>query len=113
MDNVQHYFVNCALVTPFWNHVTKWLKDRLQIQELHLDEKCIVLGYLETKKFSEAVNFVLLNAKWFIHQRKIKNQNINFKAFESILQNRLQIEKLRYKMNSREDTFNEIFNKIL
>ena len=71
-----------------------------------------MLGKLNSKQHMTVINFVIIQAKWFIYCKKLNNNSIVFKEFSRKLMYRLQIEEQRYTVKEYIESFQEIFECI-
>ena len=113
VDTLVHYFFECPNVINFWKSLSEWLNNAIKADPcINLDCCDIMLGKLSPKENTIVINFVLLQAKWFIYCKKLNNNNIVFKEFRQKLMYRLQIEEQRYHIKDDFESFIEIFESI-
>ena len=115
VDDICHYFFRCNEVLDFWQQCNNWLNDSIEDldQMIHLQCKDVILGVLEPKIKADVINFVILQAKWYIFRKRNNNEKIIFKEFEHVLQYRLQIEEYLYRVKDKIDIFQDIFSDII
>ena len=65
----------------------------------------IILGILSTEKYVLNLNFILVLAKKYIHDCKIKSQNTTFLSFLVLLRQELSLEEQICIKNQREQDF--------
>ncbi len=64
-------------------------------------EECIIFGVHLRGKISEVLNFCILNAKYYIHNKRLlDNNNIEFLHFLYVLKFKLDIEHKICKKNT-------------
>ena len=71
-----------------------------------------MLGKLNLKEHESVLNCVIMQAKWFIHCKKLNCNDVVFKEFIQKLMYRLQIEENRYCIKGDPESFHEIFDCI-
>ena len=113
VDTITHYFVECQAVSKLWESIEVWLNNTLQVdQNITLDRFDIMLGKLNQKEHKNVINFVVMQAKWFIYCKKLNGNEIVFKEFIQKLMYRLQIEENRYCIKGDTESFHETFDCI-
>ena len=113
IDTLIHYFTECKVVTTFWIQLEHWLNNTLDLDEkITLDGCDIMLGKLDQKDYINVINFVIIQAKWYIYCKKLNSNNIVFNEFIRKLMYRLNIEKHRYHLKDDIESFYEIFDCI-
>ena len=68
----------------------------------------MILGVLEPKQQADVIDFVILQAKWYIVRKKMKSENVGFKEFQHRVYYILQIEQYIYKVKDKIGVFHEI-----
>ena len=114
IDDICHYFFRCGQLSDFWQACEVWLNDSLADLEEMLTLQCkdVILGVLEPKRQAEVMNFIILQAKWYIFRKKLNGENIVFKEFQNRFYNRMQIEEYLYRIKYKIDVFHEIFSNV-
>ena len=113
IDSITHYFADCQAVTNFWQLIEGWLNNTLQLEEhITLNNFDIMLGKLNLKAYKDVVNFVIIQAKWFVYCKKLNGNDIVYKEFIQKLMYRLQIEENRYCLKGDVESFHELFDCI-
>lgn len=71
VDSISHFFVKCQGVRQFWEKLTKWCQDFLDISMDGLSVPQLLLGVTSQGKGQKILNWILLFAKFFIQKRKL------------------------------------------
>ena len=112
IDTINHYFYYCRVASNFWNALQDWLLTRIPNININIICKDVILGVLEPRKYADMLNFVILQGKWYIYCKKLGNEEVVFKEFLHILDNRLQIEKLIFSIKGLERNFIQMYGSI-
>ncbi len=71
-------------------------------------EECIIFGFHLRREIFEDLNFCILIAKYYIHNKRLlDDNNIEFLYFLYVIKFKLDIEHQIYKMNNTTQTFNK------
>jgi hypothetical protein len=110
-DNITHFFLFCPIAHNFWNTFFTWwngLGD-IKIQtEYECLDKCILFGFPPRGEIFEVLNFCILNAKYYIHNKKLLDENnIEFLQFLYILKFKLKIEHDICEKNNTPQRFDK------
>ncbi len=71
-------------------------------------EESIIFGFHLRREIFEVLNFCILNAKYYIHNKRLlDDNNREFLYFLYVLKFKLDIEHKIYKMNNTTQTFNK------
>ena len=84
------------------------LKDKCQhCNNLELSKELILFGVKHNVKTDTVIDFIFLQAKFFIYKCKLQESHPNLKAFLAILKNRYAIEKYLSVLNYKAHKFEE------
>jgi hypothetical protein len=111
-DNITHHFYNCQELRIFWRSFNNWW--------LNICKECsvqccrdVLLGIPRKFCHFEILNYLILNAKRFIHGKKNKNINIFFLDFlPDLKRNILALEQIAYK-NNQQISFNNKWTEVI
>jgi hypothetical protein len=70
----------------------------------------IILGVGGGDKFE--LEYVVLQAKWYIHKTKLNKQNVSFIEFLKVLKYYIHVENVMYSRKSQHELFIERFSKL-
>ena len=106
VDTLNHYFAECQVVKGFWESVKRWFLRVFQfiINFTPLD---ILLGIpnYDNSNVIMNLNFVILFAKYFIHDCKKNDKPVDFYHFQVKLKTRMVIEEYRSELYNRKLDF--------
>ena len=73
MDTVQHFFIHCPNTKILWKSLYNWWNslDVPKVPEFYITN--ILFGYPENNKYANALNYILLLAKYHIYVQKLNN----------------------------------------
>ena len=103
-SDIIHVFCMCMNVTLFWKLLENWVKRNI-VPNITIDTRMKLLGCLRVdvpKQVYYVIDYVLLQARIYIHRCNIKDENIYFTAFLSILQKNTELECRFYNVNSKK-----------
>ena len=86
-DYIEHFFVECHLITSFWDHISSYIKSTINVN-IKLNTKDILLGleYSEhnnlKKKYIDYINFIILIAKLSVSKFKYGQMKNIYLIFE-------------------------------
>ena len=103
-DDILHYFYNCQLVRGFWQEIQNWIRRKTK-SNFELNEQNTTLGIFTKGKNTDALNFLILQAKWFIYKQKKSGEKIHFYKFIENFKNRIEVERQRYALKEKQDLF--------
>lgn len=115
IDTISHYFYTCQGTHSLWTDLENWLNRCFSTHNITIKMNCkdIILGFSEPGRHIELLNFITLQAKWFIYCKKINSEFITFREFLQVLKNRLKIEKYIYTLKDKGKLFMKNFEIIL
>ena len=94
MDTLQHFFFGCNYVKNFWMDTFNWLNANLHLN-IRPQEKDVIFGMEGQCDKISVINYVMLHAKFFIHQRRIlDNHTLRLCEFKSVLKYNLQLNNV-------------------
>ena len=108
-DDIMHYFYNCISTRTFWQSIQNWYLTKTN-HDFKFNAQSVILGIHSKGKNMDAINFFILQAKWYIYQQKKSGKSITLTKFIEIFKHRMEIERHRYIMNERQNTFEDPFN---
>ena len=110
-DTIEHHFYYCNINRDFWSKLSKWFKNNYETAiELTVCE--ILLGIPITNKFDfiiQNLNFIIINAKWYINRQRSSENPINFQNFLNILRDKVNTYKHLYYMECNNEEFERKF----
>ena len=95
-DSIEHFFLKCTDVQPFWTSLNKWWNrvTKNLLQPIVFTDQDILLGMKGSENYVNALNFILTLSKKYIHDLKmLSKQNISLLAFLVTLKQHLSYEK--------------------
>ena len=103
-ETFEHLFYDCHYTSIFWNDVVTQMLSRLSIDSINHQD--LALGILDTNNF-ETTNTILIIAKKYIWQTKMKDIIPTYHSFERYMKSYMQdekrvFEKLKKGMQFRE-----------
>ena len=105
-DTIEHLFVKCQKVVPFWKSFNQWFQNTTGTHII-LHTLDILFGIINDNKDDMlcALNFCLLFAKSFIYECYKTNKECSFELFTHRLKSRLDSECVIMKLKGIENTF--------
>ena len=94
----------CKKVMLFWKLLENWVKQNI-VPSITIDTRMKLLGCLRIdvpNKVYFEIDYILLQARVYIHRCNIKNENVYFTDFLSILRKNTEIECRLYNVNSKK-----------
>ena len=110
-DRIQtrdHLFVECKYTERLWLDINEHLFEHLQIT---LNNCNIYLGVLNHDDYY-MINYIILQAKYFLYTSKCKNKIPSFESFMSILKIKYEIENIAVKKTAKYEKFDAKWQKI-
>ena len=113
-DTIEHYFVDCKAVQPFWKHLFNWLS-YVSKTRLHVTKLEIIFGIINENNLDllNVINFCILFAKYYIYKQKKERKVIEFYRYQIELKTRLEIECIICTQKQQIENFNEMWKDIL
>ena len=109
-DTIEHFFIECTLVTLFWTSLNRWWK-RLSNALYNISDTHILFGFFEKSPLNACLNFILILAKKFIHDCKM-NKQFFFFPFIKVIKIQLSLEEAICAAKGDLDNFNTTFGTI-
>ena len=108
-DTLEHFFVSCNEVRDFWSALNRLWNKRTSVlaTTYSITDTDIMFGILSSEKYVLNLNFILVLAKKYIHDCKMKSPNITFLSFLVLLRQELSFEEQICIKNQREQDFIE------
>ena len=103
-NDIIHVFCMCKNVTLFWKLLENWVKRNI-VPNITIDTRMKLLGCLRIDVPNQVyyvIDYMLLQARIYIHRSNIKNENVYFTVFLSILRKNTEIECRLYNVNSKK-----------
>ena len=111
VDTIEHYFLQCSTVSNFWKRVQNWWESNFE-QIFAINMKIVIFGDLQNSCVQKCKNFVIMQAKWYIHKQKMNKSEPYFMDFLSRLKNAVEIEKIIYIRNNKINLFQDTFGQM-
>ena len=93
-DSIFHYLWQCQIVQTFWEEFVNFLKDKCEnCDRLSLNAILVLFGTDNKIKTDEGFSYILLRAKFFIYNCRIKKIQPNIRGFIQELQYIYKIDK--------------------
>ena len=92
IHDIRHMFVKCPSVITFWHHFHKWYTFDDDLKR-SLTPTEILYGVINRKKLNIALNHIVIITKFHIYKSNINEIPPNFRAFLSLLKEKINIEK--------------------
>jgi len=94
VETLNHLFWNCNYVHNFWNKLLRMLHERCDhCARLNFNQQLIIFGVAENVFTDQAIDFILLNAKFYIYKCKLQKIKPEIDIFIQQLKFRYSIEK--------------------
>ena len=111
VEDLCHYFYNCPCTRQFWDSLQTWINN-IGINHTFSCQS-VLLGVISKVSAAEALNFTILQAKWYIYRKKMDQCLLKLPEFLQTLKYRLEAEKRIYIKSKRLSVFKEIFSHIV
>ena len=111
-DDIPHFLYHCPCTRQFWNKFDTWLHV-IGVPQNALTCKEVVFGLTENKSHTTAINFTILQAKWYIFRKKINHNVLIWPEFVQDLKSRMEIERSIYITKHKLSTFKDLFKHII
>ena len=107
-ETLIHLFYDCPHVKHFWDETSEWLKGECtHIRSLDLTTVDIIGGIQGKQRTDKALDFILIQAKYFIYKNKYNNQIPNLQHFKRCLLTSYKSEKYAAYCNCTWNSFNK------
>ena len=95
VDLPEHFFFHCKHVQHLWLAIENWWRNILEVT-FKLDVNTVIFGIPRTTEDTiiDIMNYCILYAKYFIHQKKVANEDIFFLEYIKLIKNKLEVEKM-------------------
>ena len=105
-DTIEHLFVKCQKVMPFWNSFNQWFQNKMEIN-INLHTLDILFGIINLNEddILNTLNFCILFAKSFIYDCYKTDKECAFALFKHKLKSRLDTECVIMKLRGNENMF--------
>ena len=114
IDDIEHYFVSCSTVKPFWRNFNQWFANIFEIRiNLHSPDILFGIPYMNDDDILYILNFCILFAKGYIHEEKKKEESPIFDIYKNKLKERLIVEKLILQTQDKLQLFNRKWGEVL
>ncbi len=90
---------------------TEWKILKFQ-QIMTFWKNVLFLAFTSVGEIFEVLNFCILNAKYYIHNKRLLDDNIEFLHFLYVLKFKLNIEHKICKMNNTTQTFLNLYSYV-
>ena len=111
LDDIIHYFCECQEVSLFWESLSKWWMGIFNVK-VTFDKKTIMVGVLAQVKKQQAINIIILLAKWYIYKNKLSNSAICFYRFICDIKYFLIIEKGIAQKNNKTHNYIQLWQQV-
>ncbi len=98
--DIVHIFCNCENVKLFWNLLENWIKNNI-VSDFILNNRMKLLGCLKedlSREMMFKVEYLLLQARLYIHNCNIKKESVYFIIFLNVLKRNVDIELRFYNV---------------
>ena len=94
VDSVEHYLWECSISKQFWHELQIWLQNIFQ-NTFTLTFENVLLGhtYENQNNFNLIINYITLNAKYFVHCCKWTKKIPSLPSFKYVLKQKELIER--------------------
>ena len=112
-DTIEHHLYFCPSTKFFWEKVTHWIEDCIQIKfELTICEVLFGIPFT-TDHCLFSINYILLFGKWFINNCKTNEKELNFCEFVNMIKSKLKTLRVVYLNKGKEGEFHNIFKEFI
>ena len=114
IDDLEHFFVSCSIVKPFWKDFNKWFANLFETKiYLHSPDILFGIPIINDNDIIYILNFCILFAKSFIHSEKMKEDIPSFHIFRNKLKDRLIAEKFILQSQNKLEVFDQKWGEVL
>ena len=106
-ETLIHLFSTCPIVGTFWTSVFHWLREQCDhIHSTNFNSEQLIFGIVDNVGIDNTTNFIILCAKQFIYNSKIREKTLNLNQFKLWLKTIYTAEKFIAFKNCKWDNFN-------
>jgi hypothetical protein len=115
IETIEHFFYNCERTKGFWNSLLIWIKNNLELT-IALSVVDVLFGIpFEQDDLLLYLNFIILQAKWFIYKTKLISHDLFILQFIQELNYCTKLEYLAELTKKSENenkwkTLNDLLN---
>ena len=107
-ETLIHLFCECDVIVPLWDNLSDFIKSRtgedLQFSNFHK-----MFGFdIEDSEHKDAINFLILCLKFYIHRCKFQKVNPSFQAYKNLVKVKVNTE---YKIAENRGKISKHFKK--
>ena len=107
-ETLIHLFCECDVIVPLWDNLSDFIKSRtgedLQFSNFHK-----MFGFdIEDSEHKDAINFLILCFKFYIHRCKFQKVNPSFQAYKNLVKVKVNTE---YKIAENRGKISKHFKK--
>ena len=107
-ETLIHLFCECDVVTPLWDNMSDFIQSKTgEDFQFSNYQKMFGLDF-EDSEHKNAINFLILCLKFFIHRCKFQNVNPSFQAYKNFVKVKFNIE---YKIAENKGKLSKHFKK--
>ena len=74
-ETLEHFLFDCSKIKIFWKDLETILDDKLTF--MNFDIRDIIFGIINLESNIKLINYIILESKYFIHFRKLKNKPLS------------------------------------
>ena len=105
-DSVYHYLWKCNIVQDFWNNLLRYIKERCgNTDRLTLNANLILFGYDINIKTDCGLNFILLQAKYFVYTCRFHEVKPTVQSFIKTLSYTYKTDKYVHRLEMNYNKF--------
>lgn len=115
-DSISHFFLTCHNAQRFWQFLHQWCENHLDISISQLSAAEKLLGITRPLQDKKVVNWIILQAKFFIHRNKLfHNNDLALIAFLAEMRAKLYTEQRACQRENKANKFRiwrKLFNAL-
>ena len=108
-ENLDHLFCQCREVSPLWENVEEWIKNKLRIN-ITLTTSIQLLGYLIKDQHFWPLNLILMTTRKYIFWCSKNSFKPNIYLLQKEIKKTFLEQETLSKINSRQAQFNKRWN---
>ena len=106
IETVEHLLWECMYIQIFWKELIALLKSKCtHCDRFFFTEQLVIFGVEQRVRLDNAIDFIILYAKFFIYKCKLEKIVPQCKNFIKALKTRLKIEKYNAIVQNKLNTF--------